>query len=50
MSCAVPAANALAEHVEPATIDVMKVIVFVATGMVGQEVLRECLLAPDVAA
>lgn len=28
----------------------MKVIVFGATGMVGQGVLRECLLAPDVSA
>ncbi|HJW08414.1 MAG TPA: hypothetical protein VJ483_02200, partial [Holophagaceae bacterium] len=27
----------------------MKVILFGATGMVGQGVLRECLLAPDVA-
>jgi uncharacterized protein YbjT (DUF2867 family) len=26
----------------------MKVIVFGATGMVGQGVLRECLLDPDV--
>src|SRR5690349_17468696 len=26
----------------------MKVVVFGATGMVGQGVLRECLLAPDV--
>src|SRR4051812_18387139 len=26
----------------------MKVILFGATGMVGQGVLRECLLAPDV--
>src|SRR5258705_9648781 len=26
----------------------MKVIVFGATGMVGQGVLRECLIAPDV--
>ena len=26
----------------------MKVLVFGATGMVGQGVLRECLLAPDV--
>ena len=28
----------------------MRVIVFGATGMVGQGVLRECLLAPDVGA
>ena len=26
----------------------MKVVLFGATGMVGQGVLRECLLAPDV--
>ena len=26
----------------------MKVIIFGATGMVGQGTLRECLLAPDV--
>ena len=27
----------------------MKVLIFGATGMVGQGVLRECLLAPEVA-
>jgi dihydrodipicolinate reductase len=26
----------------------MKILIFGATGMVGQGVLRECLLAPDV--
>lgn len=26
----------------------MKVILFGATGMVGQEILRECLLDPEV--
>jgi uncharacterized protein YbjT (DUF2867 family) len=28
----------------------MRVLIFGATGMVGQGVLRECLLAPDVSA
>jgi len=37
-----------AERIDPSRIDRVKVIIFGATGMVGQGVLRECLLDPAV--
>src|SRR5687767_7299621 len=39
---------ALARRRWPANLAVMKVLVFGATGMVGQGVLRECLSDPEV--